>query len=195
MCSLSSKMLGKNSSAVDQTQVQKLFFAGFKHHVRLLTEEYWVLILTPTKHLVSCLTSRVCFDQKGTKFGLVMEWICSKRENKEVHIRETHSSMSKQVFSCNFPERSHTGGSGSTPQDEPVQTGNKMSSKTEADCAGTTDVAQTQDAPAARPPSEITSAVDWIGLDWIVVHTPSLKMLQTCHITSPLHVSCFYHRI
>lgn len=72
MCSLSSKMLGKNSSAVDQTQVQKLFFAGFKHHVRLLTEEYWVHILTPTKQLVSCLTSRVCFDQKGSKFGLVM---------------------------------------------------------------------------------------------------------------------------
>lgn len=51
--------------------------------------------------------------------------------------------------------------------DEPVQTGNKMSSKTEADCAGTTDVARTQVALAARPPSESTSAVDWIGLDWI----------------------------
>lgn len=37
-----------------------------------------------------------------------------------------------------------------------------MSSVTEADCAGATDVARTQDAPVARPPPENTSAVDWI---------------------------------
>lgn len=57
MCSLSSKMLGKNSSAVDQTQVQKLFFAGFKHHVRILT-----VLPVLSSYLDSNKTTCVMFD-------------------------------------------------------------------------------------------------------------------------------------
>lgn len=71
--------------------------------------------------------------------------------------------------------------------DEPVQTGNKMSSKTEADCAGTTDVPRTQDAPAARPPSESTSAVDWIGLDC----RPHARFKNAANVSHHISTTCF----
>lgn len=73
MCSLSSKMLGKNSSAVDETQVQKLFFRMVQSPRQTVNRRVLSSYLDSNKTTSACLTSRVCFDQKGTKFGLVME--------------------------------------------------------------------------------------------------------------------------
>lgn len=45
------------------------------------------------------------------------------------HIHQFYYSESKLVFFCNFPEGSHTGGSGSTPQGSSTMNQSKLEMK------------------------------------------------------------------
>lgn len=108
-----------------------------------------------------------------------------------------HHYCKSKLVSCNFPQHPVSEGVARrcrARHHQPVQTGNKMSSTTEADCAGATDVAQAQDAPVARPLPENTSTAVLIVPPG--PHTPSLKIWLTLTASRRQYAfPSFYHRI